>query len=400
MSERYTQREARGLHRMKTLKSLLLTLLLVIVVVGVSLFGTIYAREQGWIKGKEVIEEPDAYEDDSEEGEGDDWAAANGEAEWPYIVPTEGPAVTAAKVTFAYQGKAYTLEPQVDSSVYHGAVAAVRGYEVPTDADDEAKEGYLIAYYNKLAYDPEMDATIEGLLKAFQGIRDKAGLDSDQYVELLTKYVQSIPYDSSRGTAATSGKDDGDPRMPIQVIADGKGDCDEKVMLLATLLTHEGYEVQGFFFEAEKHMALGIQAGDGDGYDGLGYSYIETTGIAYVSEVPTELVGGFKLESEPQVIPFGDDEIREGEYSEDAIAQVKRIVKVRKGAMKAAKKQKTYIENTSMSKAEYNKEEAKYEACYFADNSFRATVDANGNPTNEFMDRVPAIKWIDANAWW
>ncbi|MDR1412834.1 MAG: hypothetical protein LBJ07_02790 [Actinomycetes bacterium] len=383
------------------LKSIGLTLLIVIVVFGGSFFATLYAREKGWIQGKEIVEEPGAYDDQTEEdGEGADWMAANGEAQWPYLVPTEGPVVTPKTISFAYNGTNYEVKASVDSAVYHGAVAALRGYEIPSDADDYEKEDLLMAYYNKLAYDPQQDGAIESLLKAFQDIRDQKELDSDEYLELLVKYVQSIPYDPNRGFAEAKSAGKGNPRMPVQVLVDGKADCDEKVMLLSCLLTREGYEVVGLYFSAEKHMALGVQAADGEGYEGTGYAYVETTVPAYVSEVPTSFVNDVKLESEPIQIAFGDDSERLGEYSATATQEVARIIEVRDGAPAAGKEQKAYIESTALSKASYRKEEAKYKACYVAENSFRTVVDKNGTITGDFMDRVPAITWIDKNAWW
>ena len=371
---------------MKTLKSILLTLLIVILVFGGSFLVTFWLRDQGIIGGGEAIEEVD------DEDVGDE------ESVYPFIIPTDGPEVAAAKLSFSYKGKSYEVQPVVDSRVYHGAVAAPRGYHIRVDADEQTRFDALRDYYNKLTYDPEMEPAIESVREVLRGIRDEAGLDSDEYIELMAKYVQSIPYDETRGLVNVESAEPGDPRMPIQVLVDGVGDCDEKVMLLATLLTHEGIDAQAFFYKEEKHMALGVSS-EGAGFHESGFEYIETTALAYVSEFPQEFAGGVTLRSAPQDFPFGEGGAA-GFYSSKAVAQVERIVRVRDSAEAAAEKKKREIESGTWTEAEFQRQEAMYQACFTALNTFRATVDSEGNSTNDFKDRPKAIAWIDKNAWW
>ncbi|MDR1775100.1 MAG: hypothetical protein LBS17_01350 [Actinomycetes bacterium] len=394
----------------ETIKSLLLTLLLVVLVVGGSFVLTLYAREKGWIQGKEVIEEPDADvadEDVADDGTGEDadWAAEGGEAEYPYIVRVQGAAVTAKKITFEYNGKSYTIQPTVESDVYHGAVAAARGYTIPADAaDDEyAQEDLLIAYYNKLAYDPEMETSINSVLTQLAAIKQSAKLDADEYCELLAKYVQSIPYDTARNAAEVKGSVAGDPRMPIQVLVDGTGDCDEKTMLLATLLTHSGYEVSGELWQTEKHMALAVAVEDSDkalelSWGESGYAFIETTQPIYVSEIPTSFVGDKQLTSTPVDIPFGDGE-SDVYYSASAMEQVARIVAARNAAYDAANSEKAVMDAATGDSA-YNKAVKRYNKAITAINTLQVTVDENGKKYDDFKDRVAAIKWLDKNQWW
>ena len=327
---------------------------------------------------------------------------------FPYIVPMDGREVVPAELKVSFLGEDFTLQTEFDHRVYHGAVAAKRGFLLEADAGPAQRNEAIADYYNKLTFDPEMDHAIENILEQLRDVRDELELDSDQYVELITKFVQMIPYDENRGFIQGLDGEEvkalGDPRMPIQVLVDGLADCDEKVMLLAALLNHEGYATVALFFEEEGHMALGILS-EGEGFAGSGYEFVEATGITYVSEVPTEFVGGIVLENDPFVFAFDPSVVRDldrGEegYSARATEQVARIVAVRETAEAAAEEKREYIESTPMTVEEFEQESALFEACITAMNRLRATVDNLGRDTGEFMDRTDAITWIETHAWW
>ena len=72
-------------------------------------------------------------------------------------------------------------------------------------------------------------------------IRTRHNLDSDEYLELMAVFVQSIPYKSQNLSS---------PKYPIETYGDREGDCDDKSMLLAGLLAHEGYRVSSLLFRA------------------------------------------------------------------------------------------------------------------------------------------------------
>ena len=322
---------------------------------------------------------------------------------YPYIIPVDGREVSPASIDFRYMEQNFTVQAQVDHRVYHGAVIAQRGFLLASDASEDERIQAMADYYSMMTFDPEMNDAIENIVAQMREIRDQLNLDSDQYVELMARFVQSIPYDENRGFIDYDTKALGDPRMPIQVLVDGTGDCDEKVMLLAAMLAHEGYRVSMLLFEPESHIALGI-ASQGDGFKGTGYEFVETTGISYVSEVPLSFIGGIELESDPIILTLDPAEAGfdrgEAYYSSDAVLQVARIIAVRDAANDAANEKRAYIESTPMSQEDFDRENALFEDAVFAINSFRATVDNLGRDTREFVDRVQAIKWINDNAWW
>jgi len=381
----------------KFFRSLILTLIFVAFVAGAT-YVTMY-RLGDWgilshIGEEEILPE---YEPEEEAGI------------FPFIIPMEGPEVTGALLEFRFLEEDFTIQAELDHRIYHGAVTAQRGFFLAEDASDEERYAAIATYYNKLTFDPEMDHVISNVAGQLRSIRDELELDSDQYAELMTKFVQMIPYDENRGfiddAYGNEVKALGDPRMPIQTLVDGRADCDEKVMLLAALLTYEGFATSALFFEAEQHMALGIRSAEG-GFAGTGYEFVETTGVNYVSEIPDQFVGGIVLESEPVVLIFDPSEVLEagsvvdGYYSAEAIAEVARIVEVRNSAEAAAEEKREYIESTPMTEVEFNRENALFQACFTAMNGLRAVVDNLGQDTGDFMDRADAIVWIEQYAWW
>jgi hypothetical protein len=187
-----------------------------------------------------------------------------------------------------------TLSPPVDPEVYYGARSAekaVRIYDTSID-DDEWRSGL----YRAMTTDPAQDPFFDGLSGEFREIRSVHDLDSDEYLELMAVFVQSLSYRNQNLSS---------PKYPIETYIDGEGDCDDKSMLLAGLLAHEGYGVALFYFGPEQHMATGV-ACSGTGYRNTGYAYLETTRVSLVGTGADSVVGNIALESEPLVIPIGE----------------------------------------------------------------------------------------------
>ncbi|MCK9314144.1 MAG: hypothetical protein M0P20_08870 [Methanocorpusculum sp.] len=131
-------------------------------------------------------------------------------------------------------------------------------------------------YYSAFAYDPAQDEMYENLFRVFDSYAESHALTSDEYIELLTTYVQNIPYKTSKTEI----------RFPIETVIDDWGDCDDKSVLLAGLLDKKGYDAGVFVFRNDNHMAAGVKGGCQTEYRDSGYSIIETTRYAYVGEVP------------------------------------------------------------------------------------------------------------------
>ncbi|MDO9556867.1 MAG: hypothetical protein Q7J82_04720 [Coriobacteriia bacterium] len=209
---------------------------------------------------------------------------------YPKIVPDE--MVTADRTvsySFTFEGKQQTITVSVDGSVYAGADAAEKSV---TRFGNARENDWIEDYYPAFVNEPHQDAFYEALLGQLRAIKTANGLDSDRYAELMTVFVQSIEY--------RTDPVDLSPKFPIETFVEQSGDCDDKTLLLAGLLSREDYDVAVMLFEAEQHVSLGIRS-DVNDYAGTGYAFAETTAPGFIGMVPTGLGGGIALVSDPRV---------------------------------------------------------------------------------------------------
>jgi hypothetical protein len=216
-------------------------------------------------------------------------------AAYPEIRPQPGATLPAIpEYTFEFEDFNVTLSSPADPEVFAGARAAkkeVRIYDTSMN-DEEWRSGL----YRAMTTDPAQDRFFEDLTNEFRGIRTRHNLNSDEYLELMAVFVQSIPYKSQNLSS---------PKYPIETYGDREGDCDDKSMLLAGLLAHEGYGVALFYFGPEQHMAVGVACSE-KGYRDTGYAYIETTRVSFVGTGSDALAGNITIASDPLVIQIGD----------------------------------------------------------------------------------------------
>jgi hypothetical protein len=214
---------------------------------------------------------------------------------YPEIQPQPGASLPAIPDhRFEFQDFEVALSSQVDPEVYAGARMAEKEVRIfDTTIDDEEWRSGL---YRAMTMDKAQDPFFEDLTNEFRTIRERYTLDSDEYLELMTVFVQSLPY---RNQSLSS------PKYPVETYGDGEGDCDDKSMLLAGLLAHEGYGVALLYFGPEQHMAVGVACTE-KGYRDTGYAYIEATRVSLVGTGPGSLAGDITIVSDPLVIPIGD----------------------------------------------------------------------------------------------
>ncbi|HZD43734.1 MAG TPA: hypothetical protein VE134_06705 [Methanomicrobiales archaeon] len=213
----------------------------------------------------------------------------------PVLVPIRvNSSLQTSSYTFSYQSLPSTITIPLNASVYFGAKYSDKNAILYGNVP---KKDWLPQYYNSFLYSPSEDDFFSHLLGQLRGIRTKRDLNDDEYLELVTTFVQSIPYSTFKG--------DTPPKFPIETYADRTGDCDDKSLLLASLLARDGYNVSIFYFEDEEHMAVGV-AGPGCEYRDTGYIYIETTNASAVGVAPKRLAGGIPLNSDPMVIRVGN----------------------------------------------------------------------------------------------
>lgn len=119
---------------------------------------------------------------------------------------------------------------------------------------------------------PEVDAVVDGLARQARDL----GLDRVTEVRMVLDLVQRIPY---RTDEESTGQEDY-WRYPLEMLADGQGDCEDASILLAALLSGLGHRV--CFFNLPNHAAVGIAGLPRDlgipvVFDGVDYQYAETT---------------------------------------------------------------------------------------------------------------------------
>ena len=103
-------------------------------------------------------------------------------------------------------------------------------------------------------------------------VKTSRNLSDDEYLELMSDFVQSLRYETIKENPA---------KFPIETVMDGAGDCDDKSLLLAGLLSHEGYTVALLSFGPETHMATGVGSTDYL-YKNTSYAFVETTNVSFV----------------------------------------------------------------------------------------------------------------------
>ena len=203
--------------------------------------------------------------------------------------PGQGELLT-PEYRFRFEDGGYSLRVPVDRGIYEAALAQDKRARIYDASVGE--EEWTRGLYRAMILDPAEDALYDQVLSEFRTIRDEERLDDDEYLELITSFVQQLPYLTINDT---------DPKYPVETLVEGTGDCDDKSLLLAGMLAHEGYSVSLLYFPDEKHMAVGVGATEGTFRD-TGLAYVETTNLSLVGIPVADLEGGISLKSDPLAI--------------------------------------------------------------------------------------------------
>lgn len=214
--------------------------------------------------------------------------------EMPRVVPqnpSPGTPPINATHSFLFQNDSVTVTVLVNESVYTAAKKTFRGTVLLGDPDT-----INTRFYGAMINDPTQEALYRDLISEFEKIRAERNLTSDEYLELITTYVQMIPYKSGENAP---------PKYPVELVADHMGDCDDKALLLAGLLAREGYPVVLFKFGPESHMAMGVGS-DAFPYKSTNYTYIEAMVPSFIGRPSFHIVEKRPLKSDPYVIPVSN----------------------------------------------------------------------------------------------
>jgi hypothetical protein len=194
---------------------------------------------------------------------------------------------------FPFEKTMVTLTLPINVSVYEGAKQAEKATTVYGNISETI---WLAQSYRAMVQDPAQDSLYAALLAEADKIRLQQKLSDDEYLELIAVYVQSLRYENREQNPA---------KFPVETVVDRAGDCDDKSLLLAGLLSREGYPVALLLFGPESHMAVGVGSDDYL-YKNTGYAFVETTNFSFVG-VPTDKLGGnLTLYSDPVIIPISN----------------------------------------------------------------------------------------------
>ena len=217
-------------------------------------------------------------------------------AEYPEVGSYEddGRLVTSSMV-FPFQENTVSLAVSIPEGLYQAASRADKRAILLGEWEDD--DDWTTGYYLSFLTDPQMEQVYIATDDALRAGAPDAAENSDEYLEFLSVYVQSLKYET--------GSDDAGPKFPVETVIEKTGDCDDKSILLAGLLSHNGYNVSLFFFPEDSHMAVGI-ASDEPGFRDSGYLFIETTNVSLIGIPTEEFENGAALTSDLFVIPVGN----------------------------------------------------------------------------------------------
>jgi hypothetical protein len=201
--------------------------------------------------------------------------------------------VLVTKQSFPFEQAMVEITVPINNSVYQGARQADQEITVYGNVPENI---WRADSYRAMITDPAQDEFYHDLTGELNKIRVSKNLSDDEYLELMVIYVQSLQYESNTINPA---------KYPIETVMDGAGDCEDKCLLLAGLLSHEGYRVALFSFDPEDHMAVGVGSYSYL-YRNTGYAFVETTTSSYVGVPTTTLDSGVELRSYPLIIPIGN----------------------------------------------------------------------------------------------
>ena len=194
---------------------------------------------------------------------------------------------------FPFEKTTVALTIPVNVSVYEGAKQAEKATTVYGNISETV---WLSQSYRAMVQDPAQDNLYTAILADADTIRLQQKLSDDEYLELIVVYIQSLKYETREQNPA---------KFPVETVVDRAGDCDDKSLLLAGLLSREGYPVALFLFGPESHMAVGVGSDDYL-FKNTGYTFVETTNYSFVG-VPTDKLGGnLTLYSDPVIIPISN----------------------------------------------------------------------------------------------
>jgi len=153
--------------------------------------------------------------------------------------------------------------------------------------------------YTVYVTNPADDIYLNSLVEQFRAAKTANNLSEEQMINLVVAFVQGIPYvEDKLGTGQEEY-----PKYPIETLYEQGGDCEDKSILMASLLEKLGYGA--VLLVLPNHMAVGVKGssalpGTYITYQNQRYYYLETTNSDWeIGDVPSEIVN-----SQAKILPL------------------------------------------------------------------------------------------------
>ena len=271
---------------------------------------------------------------------------------YPHFSPKNADGSVTVKIsTPKIHDQSYTITLKIPKSLYNGAKSGQHYTSVPQGVSEKIWRHKSLQSF---IFHDNHTSIYDALLKSFREIRKELRLDTDEYLEFLSSYVQNLEYDTAKSKDSKRN-----PRFPIETLVDMKGICSDKSLLLAAMLQHEGYTVCLMSFRDENHMTVGIPAPHGYDYRNTGYAIIEATCPSFVGSKNQGEGGSLKLRSIPDIIPIGKGKLQYTAFKEAAwiIETEEKLRDLTSGKMSAAiDKEKKEIEQIQKNLRQFSHE--------------------------------------------
>ena len=142
---------------------------------------------------------------------------------------------------------------------------------------------YVLSEYDRIY--------IRNLVESFRLGGEKRGYSETDHVYNVISFVQSLRYEYD----LKSKQEKDYVRYPLETLVDGEGDCEDMVILAASILYEMGYGV--LLVSLPEHLALAVQCseffpGTYYEYEGERYYYLEMTGEGWdLGQIPAQYKG-------------------------------------------------------------------------------------------------------------
>ncbi|MCX6763829.1 MAG: hypothetical protein NTZ97_03820 [Candidatus Moranbacteria bacterium] len=238
------------------------------------------------------------------------------EAEWK-AVELAGP----AKMTYQwkYNGAAYEVSLTLYQSLYNFYKNAPKSFVY----EGELPANWETDFYQMFFRKNPSDKSITELAGELKKIASQKKMSDDQLVELTLSFVQNISYDDIKAAQILSDKAGAPASYSYEVLFEKKGVCNDKSFLTVALLQELGYGTALFTYDAEKHMAVGIQCPEKYSSYESGYCYAETTSPGFRIGVIPDIDPAKRNAVTPQAFShFEDNQVNKFDVSKLGTAQI------------------------------------------------------------------------------